>query len=319
MLVTMVFQPIIPIGIYRFHFKTENTIHLPSYPGSAWRGALGHALKKTVCVVRNQPCNQCLLKNACAYSIVFETPPPSNTEKMRKYTAAPHPFVIKFLPDFTNTGTDYQFDLILFGNGQRYLPYLVHAFKTAGLMGIGGQRQVFKLQKVDDVDQYGLATVLYENEELKMQLPTKNIKLPVLPEKIKISFNSPLRLTQDNKNISAADFNFAVFFSTLLRRQSMLSYFHTDTPLETDFASLTRQAKAVQFYYKQLEWFDWTRFSSRQAAEINMGGLVGAVELNMQDLDVFWPYLWLGQWTHLGKGTSMGMGAYTIEISGLSV
>jgi CRISPR/Cas system endoribonuclease Cas6 (RAMP superfamily) len=33
----------------------------------------------------------------------------------------------------------------------------------------------------------------------------------------------------------------------------------------------------------------------------------------MNDLEDYWPYLWLGQWTHVGKGTSMGMGAYTIE------
>ena len=315
---TIVLQPMIPLKTYRFYFNTESAIRLPSYAGSAWRGALGHALKKTVCVVRNQPCNQCLLKNACAYSIVFETPPPSHTEKMRKYTAAPHPFVIKFLPNMDKSATDYQFDLILLGHGQRYLPYLVHAFKTAGLLGIGGHRQVFKLQKVDDINQYGLATVLYENEELKRQLPIECIQLPTLPKKIKLSFDSPLRLTQDNKNISAADFNFAVFFSTLLRRQSLLSYFHTDTPLETDFASLTHQAKTIDFKNKQLEWFDWTRFSSRQDAEINMGGLIGTVELNMLGLDVFWPYLWLGQWTHVGKGTSMGMGAYTIETVGLS-
>ena len=266
---TIVLQPMIPLKTYRFYFNTESAIRLPSYAGSAWRGALGHALKKTVCVVRNQPCNQCLLKNACAYSIVFETPPPSHTEKMRKYTAAPHPFVIKFLPNMDKSATDYQFDLILLGHGQRYLPYLVHAFKTAGLLGIGGHRQVFKLQKVDDINQYGLATVLYENEELKRQLPIECIQLPTLPKKIKLSFDSPLRLTQDNKKID--------------------------------------------FKNKQLEWFDWTRYSSRQAAEINMGGLVGTVELNMRGLNVFWPYLWLGQWTHVGKGTSMGMGAYTIE------
>lgn len=66
----------------------------PVQPG--WRGAFGHALKKTVCVVRDTPCAQCLLKHACAFSYVFETPQPANTEKMRKYTAAPHPFVLQF-------------------------------------------------------------------------------------------------------------------------------------------------------------------------------------------------------------------------------
>ena len=315
---TSVLQPIITIKTLRFYFKTDNTIRLPDYPGSAWRGALGHALKRTVCVVRNQPCNQCLLKNACAYSVVFETPPPSHTQKMRKYTAAPHPFVLKFLSDFIHQGTDYQFDVILLGHGQRFLPYLIHALKTAGLTGIGGHRQVFKLLKVDDINQQGFSTCQYENDQLNSVTSAEVINVPSLPTQIKLVFNTPLRLIQQNNVLTATDFNFAVFFSTLLRRQSLLSYFHTDTPLETDFASLTHQAKTIDFKNKQLEWFDWTRFSSRQDAEINMGGLIGTVELNMLGLDVFWPYLWLGQWTHVGKGTSMGMGAYTIETVDLS-
>ena len=310
---THVLQPIIAIKTYRFYFKTESPTRLPIFAGSAWRGALGHALKKTVCVVRNQPCQQCLLKNACAYSIVFETPPPSNAEKMRNYTAAPHPFVIHFPLTASPSETDYQFDIILLGHGQRYLPYLVHALKTAGQQGIGGHRQVFNLVKVDDINQHGKAVVLYEHEQLNPQLPAEAIECPPVPQHLKLSFHTPLRLSQANKNIRATDFNFGVFFNTLLRRQSMISYFHTDTPLEIDFAALTTKARAVQFSAVQLDWFDWTRYSSRQETEINMGGLVGTVELAGHDLADFWPYLWLGQWTHVGKGTSMGMGAYTLE------
>jgi hypothetical protein len=93
----------------------------------------------------------------------------------------------------------------------------------------------------------------------------------------------------------------------------MISYFHTESPLEIDFAALTTQARAVHLSAAQLDWFDWTRYSSRQETEISMGGLVGTVELVGYDLAEFWPYLWLGQWTHVGKGTSMGMGAYSIE------
>ncbi len=51
---TTISQPNIPVNIYRFCFKTDSPPRLPDFPGSAWRGAFGHALKKTVCVVRNQ-------------------------------------------------------------------------------------------------------------------------------------------------------------------------------------------------------------------------------------------------------------------------
>ena len=61
-----------------------------------------------------------------------------------------------------------------------------------------------------------------------------------------------------------------------------------------------------------MEWREWTRYSSRQQERLQMGGLVGEAEIEGRDLEPFWPYLWLGQWTHAGKGTSMGLGRYRI-------
>lgn len=310
-------QPVIPIKIYRFYFATDSAVRLPHFAGSAWRGAFGHSLKRTVCVVRNTPCNQCMLKNACAYSTVFETPPPANSEKMRKYTATPHPFVLQFPKTASASGSIYTLDVILFGHGQRHFPYIVHALQTAGLDGIGGHQQIFSLQKIDDINLQGLKDTIYQNGELKPQQPAGLPTPPTLPSQIEITFHTPLRIKQDSKNLATREFNFGAFFGNLLRRISMISYFHTDTPLETDFAALTAKARTVQFASQQLKWYDWTRYSSRQQTEMNMGGLIGNVQLDMQGLEDFWPYLWLGQWTHAGKGTSMGMGAYTINSTSL--
>ena len=310
-------QSIIPIKTYRFYFDKTNLGRLPTFPGSAWRGSFGHALKKTACVVRDTPCNQCLLKNACAYSYIFETPPPANAEKMRKYTAAPHPFVLRFPQTGLPEDSLYILDVILFGHGQRYFPYIVHALQTAGNNGIGGHRQMFALLKIDDIDSQNNSRTIYQNSELLPQQPAELPAIPAMPNRIEITFHSPLRIKQDSKNLAVREFNFGSLFSTLLRRISMISYFHTDSPLETDFAALTAKARNVQFASQQLKWYDWTRYSSRQETEMNMGGLIGSVHLDMQDLEEFWPYLWLGQWTHVGKGTSMGMGAYSIQSASL--
>ena len=308
--------PKIPVIKFRFNFTTEEPIRLPKYSGSAWRGAFGHALKKTVCVVRNTPCNQCLLKNVCAYSYIFETPPPAATEKMRKYTATPHPFVMHF-PNKSGQETTYTLDITLFGHGQRFFPYVVHALQAAGQEGIGGHRQAFVLQSIDDVDFQGNIQTIYEHGELYPQRQASSPPIPPMPPQIELTFHSPLRIKHQHKNLSTDDFNFGAFFSTLLRRISMISYFHTDTPLETEFAKLTAQARTVSFAHQQLDWYDWTRYSSRQQTEMNMGGVMGSVFLDTYGLEDFWPYLWLGQWTHVGKGTSMGMGAYSIRSASL--
>lgn len=234
---------------------------------------------------------------------------------MRKYTAAPHPFVLRFQEQEASDPSSYSVDVVLFGHGQRYFPYIVHALQSAGQDGIGKHRHPFVLQKIDEIDFHGGPQTVYLDGILTPQRPADAPALPLMPEYIEITFHTPLRIKQDSKNIGANQFNFGGLFSTLLRRISMISYFHTDTPLETNFAELTAQAKTIGIDSQNLKWFDWTRYSTRQQTEMNMGGLVGTIELNMQGLEAFWPYLWLGQWTHIGKGTSMGMGAYSIATS----
>ena len=76
---------------------------------------------------------------------------------------------------------------------------------------------------------------------------------------------------------------------------------------------MARAADAVPLIAVRLRWYDWSRYSSRQQTTVPMGGLVGTIELAGDGLEPFWPYLWLGQWTHAGKGAVMGLGGYRIE------
>lgn len=308
---------ILPLHHYRFEFTSDHPLKLPPYAGSAWRGAFGHALKRTVCVVRHTACEQCLLLRSCAYPYIFDTPLPANAVKMRKYTRAPHPFVLQF-PNWNNEDQQiYMLDLSVFGHGQRFFPYMLYALQKAGQEGVGGARQVFELQRVQKQRQEGDWETVYRDGELSACDQFSNYPLPAMPEAIELTLHTPMRLKQQGHNINAENFHFAVFFSTLLRRISMLTYFHTDTPLETDFAALTQRAKGIDFNGKDLRWFDWKRYSSRQDTEMNMGGVIGRLTLDMDGLEDFWPYLWLGQSTHVGKATSMGLGQYSLHSTSL--
>ena len=62
---------------------------------------------------------------------------------------------------------------------------------------------------------------------------------------------------------------------------------------------------------RRLQWRDWTRFSSRQQREMTLGGVIGEWKL-AGDLDDLLPWFWLGQWLHVGKNTTMGMGMYSL-------
>jgi len=311
-------KPRLPVYYFQIEFTLTSPLQIPRYPGSAWRGALGHALKRTVCVVRNTACNDCLLKNNCAYTYIFETPPPPNSSKMRKYTAAPHPFVLQFQPQSLSTTHHYRLGLTLFGKGHHYLPYLIHALKKAGLDGIGAHRQVFELHHVKQLSQTGDSKIVYQHDQLAPLMTESDITIPPMPDNITLNIHTPMRIKHKNHYLTPQTFNFSGFFSNLIRRISMLMFFHTDTQLETDFTGLTQHAKNLDFKNRDLHWFDWQRYSSRQKTRMNMGGVIGTLELDMQNKEAFWPYLWLGQWVHVGKATSMGLGHYSIDMTSLS-
>ena len=67
-----------------------------------------------------------------------------------------------------------------------------------------------------------------------------------------------------------------------------------------------------------LRWFDWGRYSQRQQQEMQLGGLLGSVHLQ-GDLAPFAQLLHLGQWLHVGKNASFGLGGYRRQaVAGLS-
>jgi hypothetical protein len=82
---------------FRFRMRALGEIRLPVYPGSAWRGLLGHGLRRTACVTRAPTCDGCLLIQACVYAQLFETPPPPGLE-LPGFSAVPHPFVLDIDP-----------------------------------------------------------------------------------------------------------------------------------------------------------------------------------------------------------------------------
>ncbi len=309
--------PILPLARYRLTFQVTEPLSMPAYAGSTWRGVFGRALKKLVCVAPQQSqCPTCLLYRSCIYPYIFETPPDPDAGKMRKYNAAPHPFVL--FPNDTPAGrlpigTTVTPELTLFGQSNRYLPYLIHTFDQAGQRGLRGGQLALKA-----VSQYTSETahawpVIYTPSGTLHTIEPQSPTPPPCPPTVTIHLETPLRLRLQNHHVTPDTFRFAHLFSQLLRRISLLMTFHTGKELQTDFAALTRASQPIEVKEPKLRWHDWTRYSSRQDTTMEMGGLLGTFTLDGEGLEPFWPYLWLGQWTHVGKGTSMGLGKYHLE------
>jgi hypothetical protein len=307
--------PHLPLARYRLRFTAHDELRLPDYAGSMWRGAFGHALKRALCVTREPSCPGCALYRSCAYAYVFETPPPEHSAKMRKYPAAPHPYVL--LPgadeaDVVLPGETLGLTLTLAGDANRQLAVIVHAFAQAARDGLGKVRARFALDSVEQESAPGREdwSAILRDGTLQ-PLPACAPAIPPVPERCAVQLVTHLRLMHDERLVKASRFDFGVWFPHLLRRVSMLTYFHTDTPLETDFAALTAAAKSIRTRDAKLTWSDWTRYSSRQGRSMELGGLLGEFVLE-GDLSPYWPYLWLGQFVHAGKNASMGLGGYRL-------
>ena len=313
------------IASFLFTLKASESISLPEYKGSALRGGFGYAFKKVVCALRNRDCPECILKEKCVYSYVFETPPPADSRIMRKYPAAPHPFVL--CPPLEEdriyeAGEKILFQLTLIGRAIDSLPYFIYTFEELGQMGLGKGRGKFKLEQVEmsrinsgEEDQRFIP--IYRGEEKilhKAALSPATLcfappPLHPAPNALRLLFLTPTRLKYEGD--LASDFQFHVFFRNLIRRISLLSYFHCSQELEVDFRGIIRDAEHIVTEQKNLRWYDWERYSTRQDTRMKLGGIVGSITFS-GNLDPFWPYVLLGQLTHVGKGSSFGLGKYEI-------
>jgi len=125
---------------------------------------------------------------------------------------------------------------------------------------------------------------------------------------------TPTRLKFDG-NLSPKP-EFHIFFRNLLRRVSLLSYFHCGEELALDFKGLIESSREIKAKKENLSWFDWERYSNRQETKMKMGGFIGSITFE-GDFEKFMPFLLLGEFIHVGKGTSFGLGKYKIKWQGL--
>ncbi len=155
-----------------------------------------------------------------------------------------------------------------------------------------------------------LTFAFFAYESLQLSLRTTPAP-PPCPAGVEIRLLTPLRVKSEGRPAGRTALDFGAFFSVLLRRISMLTYFHGEVPLETDFKSLVAAARSVRMD-AALRWREQVRYCARQQSEMKLGGVAGTLRVEGQDLSPFWPFLWLGQWTHAGSAASMGNGAYEL-------
>lgn len=306
-----------PLALARYRVVLEalEPLDLPAYLGSTLRGAFGRAFRRLCCPAHDrQPCP---VPATCPYHLIFETAPPPDAEALRTHEDVPRPFVIAPRNGAAEypKGSEVIFDLTLVGRARQYLPHFVVTLREVDRIG-RGRRQV-ALRRIDAVRPLTAALeVVYRSDEPVVHPHETSLTLHDCanvsrPEgRARITFFTQTRLKHDGAFVRRPDFQ--VLFRRLLGRLSALARFHGGGPLDVDFRGLIEAAGAVRLVRDETRWTRWARYSARQDRRMEWEGLVGGAVYE-GDLGPFWPYLVFGQWTHVGSGTTFGLGGYRIE------
>ena len=309
--------PALPIKRLRFLCNACDPIRLPPYSGSAWRGLIGWSLRRSVCVTRQPTCEDCLLRTQCAYSTFFESPPAS-PETAARYNALPHPFVLEPEPpgrQIIAPGEPLSIGITLIGPAGGLIPYLIHALRRAGTHGLGREGGRFSLQTV--VQETALGSdhwqPIYTAERATLESAETQFASPdPASVSVRLQFHTPVRLKRNGRYLRATDLDARALLGALASRVALLAECYGTGPGVFERATAHAAIEQITLTPMDLKWVEWTRYSSRQRTHMQLGGVLGTLKLGGSGLRPLWPLLALGQWLHVGKATSFGLGRYRI-------
>ena len=329
--------PNLPYLRLRFTLVAQQEAYLPAYKGSLLRGAFGHALRRTVCVMGpQQPCPTCMLRRQCAYPRIFETliePEDKVPRFLRGLPTGPQPYVFEPFDEqrLYRAGETLQFDFILLGQAIELHPFAIFAVSQMAEQGLGFKRLPFRLEKVawqnlndGQKDEWQL---LYDGASKRLiETPTPQLANPDFPSiplndnrgkpaneptdepsnRLTVNFVTSTRLKFNNALV--IDFTFRMLVFKMVRRVLELTHFHVPgAKIDWEFHPLLVAADAVQIAQRDLRWVDWERRSNRQKTEMMMGGFVGEMVLE-SELAPFFDLLRICEVVHVGKGCVFGNG-----------
>ncbi len=287
--------------------------HLPTYRGTTIRGAFGYALKKIVCIAGRKDCSQCLLKDRCAFPVVFEGRPPADRLIMRKYPQIPQPFVLRVAFSENPTvqpGDEYDFGIRLFGPAMEFYPYVIYTVMRMGEAGLGRDRLRFDVRRVSD----GQNDLLHGADlaaPVSRDLLSKGSHTDSRPVRIRLDFETPLRLQTGGELNRAPSVSDLVRAS--IRRIRILSHFYGEQEIiPDDITALMTSCEGAQLMEASTRWHEIKRRSTRQGTDMNLSGLIGQLDYRLPDQRLL-PWLKAASWCHVGKATSFGYGRLKVS------
>ena len=301
---------------YRFICVAETLVALPPYAGSTWRGLVAGTTKRAFCSTRTLDCNACAQWASCTYHRLFELPP--SASPCPRAADRTHPIVLQLpcsTPRSLQPGDTFELGAVFIGAADALASSLAFAVLKGGEVGLGKGHGRYRLRAVLREQELAGGDWIDATTAHTPAFPTSaatELVIPRLDNRLIVQLLTPLRLQRRKEMVGPDQLTAGVFLHNLVRRMSVLERDFGGDRHSEYWQTLKRAISDQPLANADLRWWDWERWSSRQGARMKLGGLVGSFPLDLDAAPGLWPWLWLCQWTHLGKGTVFGLGRYRL-------
>ncbi len=263
------------------YFRVESDLAAPFFIGSSVRGAFGVALKDVVCVNPAFRCEGCFAQENCIYYDLFEV-----KNRFHLYRL-----------DIVLEPKSYSFGLYLFGKLMEKYPYVLSALhRLFSFRGLGAQRVKSDRFKIWCGDR-----ILYEDGRFfRAQLQPKKLYIDKFCPDIKVKFITPLRIKKQGRFARPETLEIKDVLVSIAKK---LSFYNEESVRFGEIPKMKR---------KDLRFLDLTRYSNRQKTKMRIGGLLGEMELQGVNEDVY-RLLKAGEIVGVGKLGTFGLGKIEVE------
>ena len=308
---------------YRFTYTAQEPLKIPQHKGNVFRGRFGYILRYIACIGSEQQCEKrCQFPERCVYSKCFETPVPEDSIILRGQPYAPHPFILqppRIGQSAYAPGDTFSCNITLIGDAINLLPWIVLTFLEIGKRRIGlrdkrGQCQLDTVESLPANDSqqpqtiYTAQTEMLTDDGLILRLDDVLQAALHATDTLELEFITPTSIKVDGKWTGQLTFEHLI--RNLLRRIRFLSYFHCGEDLDVDAPALIKATSSVK-HHLRLNWLRKDRYSYRTEKSVPMGGFIGKVRFT-GELEPFLPFIYLGEYLHIGHHTAFGFGQYRI-------
>lgn len=315
-------QPL-PIGRYRLEARLLDPLDLPPFAGSLLRGQFGAALRGLACRTGAPNCAGCPRSGDCTYALVFDGNLPADSpHRQKNFAQVPNPYIIAPPAGRRNLrpGDTLEWGLVLVGHAVHSLPVIAAAWHQALAQGLGPRRSRARLEAVLWLDEHDRPQVLATRLD-SGRLATHRASLQVprtgwTGGAITLDLTTPMRLQQQTGLIDGDTLTARLLLMALARRIGLLLALHAGADSALAQAGAMPELAAGVDMEARLHWHQQTRYSARQGSDMPLGGLLGSATLTTERADIaenLWPWLWAGQWLHVGKNATMGLGGYRLR------